>query len=272
VLRIREDMLESNRGLLFSAGTAFTGVVYQIGGPWVRGNSLVVDGVPGLAYEPWDPNVPRAVLSELTIIDERKVSERFPTVGYYMGTAPFRGLAYDFAEPTGLLLSEREVSEKGPGAGRDWYPSGELQCQETYNRELDEWNLERWHENGKRACLVLGNRLRVFLTEPGRLESLTLIPPIPPGVLRPPFRVGTVLGLCGAGITDETLDWLLDLHRVRSLSVHATSLTKEGLSKFSVCTELRILTTGENEQLQIDAIRRFVAAKNCDWHNDDMDG
>jgi hypothetical protein len=264
--RIRLDALQEQAGRLCLDGKPFTGIAYEVNSDRVTANYRVTEGLLGGPAAEWDPDRPRVLFAALTLVTFDETDEQFPEEGAYLDGVPFDGIAYAFDLNTGALLQEQDLHPTQPGLWREWDPSGALKVEFDRVGEDETTESETWHANGQSAGIESIDWGFGYTPE-GRLITLRLLAGYPESVLdRVNFRVASVLGLAGPGVTDEVVERLEDLPRVEDLELHRTSISASGLERFHVCTNLKELRTRKNTGFGEAEVRDLLARiPGCAW-------
>jgi hypothetical protein len=264
--RLRLDALQDRAGRLHLHRKPFTGIAYEVKSDRVTANYRVTEGVRNGPAEAWDPNRPRVLLGALTIVSVDETDEHFPEEGTYLDGAPFHGIAYSFDRDTGALLKEEDLHPTQRGLSREWYPSGARKAESDRAREDGTYESEAWYENGQ-STGIESRDWGFSYTSEGRLRTLRLDRGYPKKVFdQITFRADSMLFLAGPGVTDEVLERLEDLPRVKDLELSRTRITARGLERFYACMNLTNLTTRGNRRFTVADVRKVLARiPNCEW-------
>lgn len=262
----RLDALQERDRRLFLGDEPFTGIGYEVRDDRVVANYSVADGIRGGPAVEWNPARPRVLVQTLANVTPAEIDARHPEVGDYLGGELFRGVAYTFEPDTGMLLEEVDFDVDGGGPSREWNPSGELRAERDRMRRDGNRESVSYDENGRIRSVSMSDmswsltpelRLRVLLLDPGYPED---------DLQRIPVDVDVRLRLCGRGVTDRIIGSLEGLPRVEHLALDKTGLTVAGLSRLSVCVDVKELVTYANPGFTDEDIRGLLARwPRCKW-------
>lgn len=258
-LLVRTDKLSVVEGRYLYREAPFSGYGFDIQKCKVSRRTRFHEGFP-CETEVWDPLVPRILASCL----EGPPDDATNFEASYYGGRPFLGLAYDFEDTSGVLLSEYRYDEHGQAEGNEWYVTGSLQGKVT--RLSSAWKTERWYESGALESVWVDSAGATFAQD-GRLKTLVLYEETDvASVLDMPTDVGSELYLTGEGVRDETIAMLRALENVVHLEVRHTGISSEGLRQLSTCTRLRRLETEGNARFTSADVRMLLERlPSCKW-------